>query len=100
MSKVVVDARQYTTSTGRYVYRLVQYLEKLDQENDYVILLKPEDMDVYEFGNPRFSKVACPYKEFTFGEQLGFLKQVNRLKADLMHFCLVQQPVLYRGAAV
>lgn len=100
MALIAIDARQYTTSTGRYVYRLAQYLEKLDTANDYIVLLKPEDMSAYEFTNPRFTKVPCPHKEFTFDEQLGLLNQLNGLKADLVHFCLVQQPVLYRGRIV
>jgi glycosyltransferase involved in cell wall biosynthesis len=100
VSKIVIDAREYTTSTGRYVFRLVQYLEQVDAENDYVILLKPKDMDVYEFTNPRFTKVATPFKEFTFGEQLGFARQLQSLKADLVHFGMTQQPLLYRGKTV
>jgi glycosyltransferase involved in cell wall biosynthesis len=98
--RIVIDAREYTTSTGRYVFQLVQYLERIDSQNDYVVLLKPRDMDVYPFSNPRFSKLASPYKEFTFAEQLGLLRQIKSLKPDLVHFGKDHQPVLYRGRAV
>jgi glycosyltransferase involved in cell wall biosynthesis len=100
MSKIVIDAREYTTTTGRYTFRLIQYLEQIDLANQYVILLKPADLDKANFTNPNFSKLASPYKEFTFDEQLGLLKQVNGLKADLVHFATPQQPVLYRGKKV
>lgn len=100
MSKIVIDAREYTTTTGRYMFRLLQYLDNIDTENDYVILLKPADMEVYKYSNPRFTKLACPHKEFTFDEQLGFLKQLNELKPDLVHFGMTHQPVLYRGKTV
>jgi glycosyltransferase involved in cell wall biosynthesis len=100
MSKIVIDARQYTTTTGRYAFRLLQYLEKIDQTNDYVVLLKPEDMDVFSYTNPKFTKVACPHKEFTFDEQLGLLKQITAFKPDLVHFAIVQQPILYTGKVV
>lgn len=100
MSKIVIDAREYTTSTGRYMFRLLQYLEQLDQENDYIILLKPHDMDVYDFANPRFQKLTTRYKEFTFEEQLGYAQQLTGLKADLVHFGMPQQPLLYRGKCV
>jgi glycosyltransferase involved in cell wall biosynthesis len=100
MSKIVIDTRQYTTSTGRYTFRLLQYLEKIDSGHDYTILLKPEDMEAYEFSNPRFSKLACPYKEFTFDEQLALRRQIAGLKPDLVHFAIVQQPVLYHGKTV
>lgn len=96
----MIDAREYTTSTGRYMFRLIQYLEQIDHEHDYVLLHKPHDMDAYELTNPRFNKVACPFKEFTFQEQLGFLKLLKSLDADLVHFGKTEQPVLYRGKSV
>jgi glycosyltransferase involved in cell wall biosynthesis len=98
--RIVIDAREYTTSTGRYMFRLVQYLEKLDHKHDYVILLKPSDMNAYPLSNPHFTKVECPHKEFTFDEQIGFNKQLKALKPDLVHFGMVQQPVLYKGKSV
>jgi len=100
MSKIVIDAREYTSSTGRYVFRLVQYLEKLDSNHDYLILLKPQDMDACRLENSRFTKLACPYKEFTFGEQLGFARQLRGLQPDLVHFGMTQQPIRYRGRVV
>lgn len=100
MSKIVIDARELRTSTGRYVERLLHYLQQVDTEHEYVVLLTPKDFDGWVPSNPRFSKVATPYKEFTFGEQLGFLRQLNTLRPDLVHFPMVQQPVLYRGKTV
>lgn len=100
MKTIVIDARQYTSSTGRYTYRLIQYLQEIDKKNKYIILLKPSDLDKALFSNSNFSKLGCPYKEFTFSEQYGFLKQLNTLKADLVHFGMVQQPLLYRGKRV
>lgn len=100
MSTIAIDAREYTTGTGRYMFRLLQYLEKLDSPHTYIVLLKPADMNVYEFSNPRFTKVACPHKEFSFDEQTGFKKQLEQLKPDLVHFGMVQQPVFYKGLVV
>lgn len=98
--KVVIDAREWSTSTGRYISSLVYQLEQIDSQYDYTILLYPKDMERYEPSNPCFTKVPCPYKEFTFAEQFGFKKQLNALAADLVHFGAVQQPVLYRGPVV
>lgn len=100
MAKIAIDARELRTSTGRYVERLIHYLQKIDNENDYVILLKPNDVKGWQPTNPRFKAVASPYKEFTFAEQLGFNKQIKSLGADLVHFAMVQQPILYRGKVV
>lgn len=100
MSHIVIDAREYTSSTGRYMFRLLQYLEVLESPHDYTLLLKPHDMDVYQYSNPRIKKLACPYKEFTFQEQLGLFKQIRSLKPDLVHFGKDHQPVLYRGKKI
>lgn len=102
MSKIVIDAREYSTSTGRYISRLIQYLQadQTNSEHDYVILLTPSDMNAYQPSSPRFSKVACPYKEFTFGEQLGLLGLIKELRPDLVHFGATQQPIGYRGLSV
>ncbi|HVX24102.1 MAG TPA: glycosyltransferase family 1 protein [Candidatus Saccharimonadales bacterium] len=100
MSKIVIDARELRTSTGRYIERLLYYLQRIDQKHDYTILLKPQDMTSWRPSNPRFQAMVCTYKEFTFGEQLGFKKQLAGLSADLVHFGMTQQPVLYRGRTV
>ncbi|MDB5166162.1 MAG: glycosyl transferase family 1 [Candidatus Saccharibacteria bacterium] len=95
MSHIVIDARELRTSTGRYVERLLHYLQQLHADHTYTVLLKPKDMDGWEPSDSRFSKVACPYKEFTFSEQLGYAKQLYGLKADLVHFGKTEQPILY-----
>jgi len=100
MSKIVIDARELRTSTGRYVERLTHYLQQIDHENKYTILLYPKDIEGWEPSNKNFKKVAWPYKEFTFSEQLGYWWNLRKLKADLVHFPIVQQPVLYRGKTV
>lgn len=98
---IVIDARELrATGTGRYVERLMYYLQKIDRSNTYSVLIKPKDFDSWSPVNPNFIKVPCPHKEFTFGEQLGLLKQLNNLRPSLVHFPMVQQPVLYRGKTV
>jgi glycosyltransferase involved in cell wall biosynthesis len=100
--KIVIDARELRTSTGRYVERLLAYLQEVDTDlsHRYIILLKPEDMDGWKPRSKRFTKVACRFKEFSFGEQLGLAWQLYRLRPNLVHFPMVQQPILYRGRVV
>lgn len=99
MSRIAIDARELRTSTGRYVERLLHYLQSLDHDNEYMVLLKPADMD-WQPANSNFKKVVCPYKEFSFGEQIGFKHQLNKLSVGLVHFPMVQQPAFYRGKVV
>lgn len=98
--KIAIDAREIRTSTGRYIERLIHYLQRIDKKNEYIILLKPKDMNSWEPVNPNFKKIATPYREFSFGEQIGFLKQLNKLGVDLVHFGMVQQPAFYRGKTI
>lgn len=98
--KIAIDARELRTSTGRYIERLIHYLQQIDQTNHYVILLKPKDMDTWQPTNPNFTKVACPHKEFSFAEQIGFKRQLEKLRVDLVHFGMVQQPVWYKASPV
>lgn len=99
---IVIDARELRTTTGRYVERLLYYLQEVDTDRShrYTVLLKPKDMDGWEPTSKRFVKVACPFKEFTFAEQIGLLGQLLQLHPDLVHFPMVQQPILYRGRVV
>ncbi len=98
--KVVIDARESGTSTGRYVDKLVEYVHTLDLSFEIILLAKPHRVSFFEELAPNFKVVESPYKEFTLSEQLGFLKQIKSLGADLVHFTMTQQPVLYRGLSV
>jgi len=102
MKKIVIDARELRTSTGRYVERLLNYLQEVDTDRShrYVVLLKPEDIEGWKPKSKRFTPVACKYKEFSFGEQIGFLWQLYRLRPDLVHFGMTQQPILYLGKTI
>ena len=100
MAKIVIDAREFTTSTGRYMFNLVKYLQTVDKTNQYIILLKPSDAKNWQPTAPNFKVVATKYKEFSFGEQLGFAWQLYSLRPNLVHFGMVQQPVLYFGRSV
>jgi glycosyltransferase involved in cell wall biosynthesis len=100
MSKIVVDARELRTSSGRYVERLLNYLQLIDDSNRYEVLLKPIDVDNWSTSNSNFQKVNCAIKEFTFPEQTALRKQIIRLKPDLVHFAFPQQPIWYRGKTI
>jgi glycosyltransferase involved in cell wall biosynthesis len=100
VKRIVIDARELRTSTGRYMERLLHYLQELDRKHEYIVLIKPQDIASWNPDRANFSKLVCPHKEFGFDEQIGFKKQLDRLHADLVHFGMVQQPVWYHGAAV
>ncbi len=98
--RITVDARELRTTSGRYVERLLHYLQKIDTTNHYTILLKPPDMEGWQPSNPHFNVIAAPQKEFTFAEQFSFMSLIRSTNPDLVFFPFAQQPVLYRGRVV
>lgn len=94
--RIVIDARESGTSTGRYVDKLIENLHQLKPKHEIIILAKTPRLDFMRQIAPKFKTVASDHKEFTFiGEQLGLARQLYRLKPDLVHFTMTQQPVLY-----
>ena len=97
MSKIVIDARESGTSTGRYIDKLVEHLAKLKPDHEMIVLTKPHRVDYLRGVAPDFDIRVASYKEFTFSEQLGFKRYIKKLRPDLVHFGKTHQPVLYRG---
>ncbi len=100
MSRIVIDARESGTSTGRYIDKLIEHLHKLKPKHEIIVLTKAGRSNYVTKLAPRFSVVQTPFKEFTLDEQLAFKRQIAGLHPDLVHFGMVQQPVLYRGRVV
>lgn len=98
--KIAIDARESGTSTGRYIDKLIEYLQRVDTDNQYVILVPKSRLDKVSITSANFQLVESNYKEFTFAEQLGFARQLYSLKADIVHFGMIQQPLLYLKPSV
>lgn len=96
MKRIVIDARIITSSTGRYVERLVEHLQKIDHENEYLVLVRPKDKNYWQPKAKNFKLVEAPFADFGLGEQFGLYRLLKRLKPDLVHFPMPQHPLLYR----
>ena len=97
---IVIDARESGTSTGRYIDKLIEYLAKIKTDYTFTVVTKPKRADYIKKIAPYFKVVSSDIKEFTFSEQLKLNKVIKGLKPDLVHFGMVQQPVLYSGKVV
>lgn len=98
---IVIDARSRPSSTGRYIDRLIDHLQKIDQNNRYTILLKPGD--TWEPVSNNFTSVVCKYKLFSFNilDQITFARFLYQLKPDLVHFGMTpQEPLFYFGKQI
>jgi glycosyltransferase involved in cell wall biosynthesis len=97
---IVIDARIINSSTGRYVERLLHYLQAIDAANTYTVLVPPKDETFWQPTAPNFQVRVADFANYSFEEQLGFKRFLDNLKPDLVHFCMPQQPVLYQGKTV
>jgi glycosyltransferase involved in cell wall biosynthesis len=100
MAHIAIDARIINSTTGRYVERLVTYLQEVDTTNSYSILVRAKDKDFWKPRNNNFKVLVADFDNYSFGEQLGFGRFLKKLNADLVHFCMPQQPIGYRGKKV
>ncbi len=100
MKRVVIDARESGTSTGRYVDKLIEHLATLQPDLKIIILTKSKRLDYLRQVAPNFEIREADFPEFTFREQIGFKHFLRSLNADLVHFSMPQQPIWYRGEVV
>lgn len=98
--KIAIDARIINSGTGRYIERLLRHLEQIDTRNDYLILVRKADLNYYRPASPRFTVVEADFKNYSLGEQIGLGRLLYKLRPDLVHFCMPQQPLLYTRPAV
>lgn len=100
MSSIVIDARIINSSTGRYVERLLTYLEKLDTQHEFIVLVPEKDREYWKPTKPNFRVKTVEFANYSFAEQIGFYAYLKKLNADLVHFCMPQQPLLLSGKKV
>ena len=61
LMRIVIDGRIINSSTGRYVERLATYLQDLDTENEYIVLVPTKDLEYWKPTASNFSVQACDY---------------------------------------
>lgn len=101
--KIVIDARMYgleNAGIGRYLVNLINQIEKIDQENKYIILLRKKYFSELKFKNKNFQKVLADYPHYSFQEQIFLPIQLIKLKPNLVHFPHFNVPFFYFGKYV
>jgi glycosyltransferase involved in cell wall biosynthesis len=100
MSHIAIDARIINSTTGRYVERLLHYLQELDTVNTYSVLLREDDKESWQPTATNFRVIVADFDQYSIAEQTGFKKLLDTLSPDLVHFCMPQQPIFYTGKKV
>ncbi|MCK9919821.1 MULTISPECIES: glycosyltransferase family 4 protein [Microbacterium] len=98
--RIAIDARIINTSTGTYVQRLLEHLQDVDTHNEYTVLVPEKDREFWKPRASNFAVAVANYANYSLAEQWNFLRFLNARKFDLVHFCMPQQPILYRGRRV
>ncbi len=97
---IAIDARVINSGTGTYISKLLEYLQQIDSTNNYSVLVRQKDVDYWQPTAPNFTVRVAEFDNYSFAEQLGYKKFLDDLNPDLVHFCMPQQPLLYKGRRV
>ena len=99
--RIGIDARFYSEAgVGRYIKNLLYYLQKLDEKNEYFILLRKKDFEAINFKKKNFTKVLADIGWYGIAEQIELPNILYSLNLDLTHFPHFNIPVFYRGKFV
>jgi glycosyltransferase involved in cell wall biosynthesis len=96
--KIGIDARFYGPigkGLGRYTQKLIENLEKIDADNEYLIFLKKENFEDYEPKAKNFRKVLADYRWYSWEEQVKFPRLLKKYQLDLIHFPHFNVPLFY-----
>lgn len=101
--KIGIDGRflgPEGTGIGKYIELLLENLEKIDSENQYVIFLRKENINLYYPKSPNFKKVLAPVKWYSVKEQLLLPPIFLKERLDLLHVPHFNIPALYPGKMI
>lgn len=98
--RIVIDGRLWAESgIGRYIRNLVEQLQKLDNRNQYFILLLKKDFEKNKF-RKNFTQILADFRWYGISEQLILPNLLKSLQPDLVHFPHFNVPILYKGKYV
>ncbi|MEK7653131.1 MAG: glycosyltransferase family 1 protein [Patescibacteria group bacterium] len=98
-----IDARLYGTrhrGIGRYIEKLIENLEKIDSENQYVVFLQKSNFNEYQPKNPNFKRELADFRAYSIKEQVIFPRILKKHQFNLVHFPHFNVPIFYRGKFV
>lgn len=98
--RIGIDARFYgpkAKGLGRYAEKLLQYLDKIDQKNDYIVFLRKENFKKFQPSSDNFKKVIADFRWYSLAEQIRMPLLTRKYNLDLMHFPHFNVPLFYQG---
>lgn len=105
--KIGIDARLIGFrhgGIGRYVLALFSRILELDRQNEYFVFVNGKDVNESAAGWLRRGNniriVPANIRHYSLGEQISFLRLLNRYRLDLVHFPNFNFPILYKAPFV
>lgn len=99
--KILIDARWIKqTGVGRYIENLITELLKIDNKNQYILLVREQDREKVHFAAPNVKIETVNIQWYSAKEQTVLLQKLNSIKPDLVHFTSFNMPLGYRGKFV
>lgn len=84
--RIALDARKLRDfGIGTYIRNVLVELARLDQTTEYVLLCKPEDVDMMPAVGPNFRIVPERAKLYSIGEQIRVPMALSRERVQLLH---------------
>ncbi len=87
--RIGIDARLYGPQNGglgRYLQALLSELENIDRRNEYIILLRRDNFDLYQPATSNFKKIIADYRPYSLAEQFLLPRILKNAHCDLWHF--------------
>lgn len=96
--KIGIDARLYTqTGVGRYLRNLIDHLQVIDTENEYIVYLRAQEYDMVKQVGSKWKKKLLNIPWHTIREQFDVPRILHADNLDVAHFPYFNVPVGYQG---
>ncbi len=102
MSKIGIDLRMVTegqSGISRYSLELSRHLVGLDSGHQYTLFFNQAGEKIVTkcfSGQPNVILVMANVRHYSFAEQAGFVRMLNKHNLDLMHFTNFNVPIMYK----
>ena len=96
-----IDARLFGTAQaagiGQYAEELVRYLVKNDTTDQFHVFVTGEANHAFPIYAPNLTKLAVPYRHYTYSEQFLYPTILKKTKLDLIHYTNFNSPIFFKG---
>jgi glycosyltransferase involved in cell wall biosynthesis len=84
--RIAIDARKLRDyGIGTYIRNLLRHLARIDQSNEYVLIVRPSDIEIAAELGDNFRTVADWSRSYSLREQITIPLDLRREAVDLFH---------------